>query len=243
MMKIALALALLGVATAYCPNGCSGHGTCQAVPKDSCSCFTRRESEGTTNANVVAWTGADCSLRTCPFGQAWAASPQLNNDHTQRVECSGKGVCDRKSGECECFDGFWGEGCRRSACPGDCNGHGTCQSQKQFADDYSHNADDGLVSKQFGTPSSHPNTVPNSGAQYDDAWDAEYSYGCKCDSGFRGPGCEQRECPSGTDPLGGNDNRKGRDCSGRGLCDYSTGLCECFDGYYGSSCGSQTILG
>ena len=67
MMKIALALALLGVATAYCPNGCSGHGTCQAVPKDSCSCFTRRESEGTTNANVVAWTGADCSLRKWLF--------------------------------------------------------------------------------------------------------------------------------------------------------------------------------
>ena len=62
-MKIVLALALLGVATAFCPNACSGHGTCKASPKDSCQCFTRREQEFDTNQNEVAWTGADCSLR------------------------------------------------------------------------------------------------------------------------------------------------------------------------------------
>ena len=28
MMKIVLSLALLGSASAACPNGCSGHGTC-----------------------------------------------------------------------------------------------------------------------------------------------------------------------------------------------------------------------
>jgi hypothetical protein len=242
MMKIVLALALLGVATAFCPNACSGHGTCKASPKDSCQCFTRREQEFDTNQNEVAWTGADCSLRTCPLGRAWAATPQDNNDHKQRIECSGKGLCDRKSGECECFDGFWGEGCRRSKCPNDCNGHGTCQSLKTTASDYSHDADDSLVSSSFGVPSGNPNTIPNVGAMYDTAWDAEYNYGCKCDDGFRGPDCSLRECPSGTDPLGGNDNRKGRDCSGRGLCDYDTGLCECFAGYFGERCQTQTIL-
>jgi hypothetical protein len=243
-MKFALAIAatMLVSATAFCPNACSGHGQCQQSPKDSCACFTRREQEYSDNALVAAWTGADCSLRTCPLGRAWAASPQANNDHKQRIECSGKGACDRKSGECECYDGFWGEGCRRSACPNDCSGHGTCQSLKQFADDYSHDADDSFVSKQFGTPSSHPNTVPNVGAKYDDAWDADYNYGCKCDSGYRGSDCSLKECPSGTDALGGNGNTKGRDCSGRGVCDYSTGLCECFAGYFGEQCQTQTIL-
>jgi len=72
------------------------------------------------------------SLRTCASGYAWAASPQLDNDHKQLVECSGKGTCDRKSGECTCYDGFWGEGCRRSTCPNDCSGHGTCQSLKKW---------------------------------------------------------------------------------------------------------------
>merc|ERR1712146_647892 len=45
------------------------------------------------------------------------------------MECSNKGTCDRKTGLCECFDGFEGRACHRMVCPGgfDCNGHGTCQ--------------------------------------------------------------------------------------------------------------------
>jgi len=245
MMKCILAFALMAVAAnAYCPNACSGHGLCKNSPKrDTCSCYSRREQEGSINEEVPAWTGADCSLRTCPKGLAWAATPQTNNDHRQRIECSGKGDCERKTGECLCAPGYWGEGCRRSSCPNSCSGHGTCQSLKQFADDYSHNADDELISKQFGTPASDPNTVPEVGAQYDTAWDAVYQYGCKCDKGFRGPDCSLRECPSGTDVMGsGHGNEKGRDCSGRGRCSYETGTCECFPGYYGEKCEAQTIL-
>jgi hypothetical protein len=66
MMKQAiLALALAGSAQAMCPNQCSGHGVCKANPKDSCACYSRRETydEFGTYADVVAWTGADCSLR------------------------------------------------------------------------------------------------------------------------------------------------------------------------------------
>ena len=60
-----IALTLAGSAQAMCPNQCSGHGVCKATPKDSCSCYTRRETydEFGTFSDVVAWTGADCSLR------------------------------------------------------------------------------------------------------------------------------------------------------------------------------------
>ena len=47
-------------------------------------------------------------------------------------------------------------------------------------------------------------------AEYDSAWDAKYSYGCKCDDGFRGPDCSLIECPSTDDALGGDGNTKGR---------------------------------
>merc|ERR1711871_20512 len=44
------------------------------------------------------------------------------------MECSNQGLCDCKTGVCECFDGYTGVACARQACPNDCSGHGTCQS-------------------------------------------------------------------------------------------------------------------
>lgn len=80
------------------------------------------------------------------------------------------------------------------------------------------------------------------GTTYDSAFDAELSYGCKCDSGFRGPDCSQRECPSGGDPLNGDGGAQGMDCSGRGTCDYTTGICSCYKGFFGERCEEQTTL-
>ena len=191
---------------------------------------------------------------TCPYGRAWAGTPRKNIDHRQRIECSGQGVCERKTGQCVCKPGFWGEGCRRSACPNSCSGHGTCQSIKAFAEDYSHEADDGYVSRQFAVPSEtevyNSKTgqmewiaqTRNAGARYDTAWDADYNYGCKCDQGFRDPDCSKIECPSLADPLGHKGAAEGRDCSGRGSCEYTTGVCECFRGFYGGSCEYMTNL-
>jgi hypothetical protein len=98
--------------------------------------------------------------------------------------------------------------------------------------------------------------------EYSAAWDASKQYGCKCDLGYRGPDCSLKECPSGTDPQGGPSNTlfstaaapavasatilltrlEPRDCSGRGMCDYSTGNCNCFKGFFGEDCSLQTAL-
>jgi len=32
------------------------------------------------------------------------------------------------------------------------------------------------------------------------------------------------------------------DCSHRGMCDYETGQCSCYDGFYGENCGKTTAL-
>eukprot|EP00596_Hydrurales_sp_CCMP1899_P006842 CAMPEP_0119041476 /NCGR_PEP_ID=MMETSP1177-20130426/12258_1 /TAXON_ID=2985 /ORGANISM="Ochromonas sp, Strain CCMP1899" /LENGTH=392 /DNA_ID=CAMNT_0007007539 /DNA_START=174 /DNA_END=1352 /DNA_ORIENTATION=- len=162
------------------------------------------------------WTGPDCSQRTCPKDFAWVGSVVNTNDLHPYVECSNQGVCDRKSGICGCFPGYDGVACQRTVCVNDCNGRGTCLPEKLLAS--------------------------KAGMQYALPWDALKHLGCFCDKGYRGPACDLQECPSGTDPLDGYGNEAGRDCSGRGLCDYSAGTCGCFSGFYGTKCQYQTTV-
>ena len=338
-MKL-FALATLALAanyvSAYCPNLCSGHGTCNS--NDQCSCYeytgTARGdfTNGYSSGLRAAWTGADCSLRTCPLAYSWSgATPNgLNREITATaqtaytytvstdvtatgdksisagaqvrsnnpndpgvktilsvssttityreettdlsttatkvwiaeaeiegssnlldskdangahgmLECAGQGICDRSTGNCECFPGYEGEACTRSVCPNDCSGNGICLSASRLASDAGHT--------------------------YNYAWDSEKHFGCKCDAGFRGPDCSLQECPSDYDPLfgcGGGECNEGttdddsnacpnqndsdcstneqRDCSGRGICDYESGICKCFSGFFGEACEKQTIL-
>jgi hypothetical protein len=132
------------------------------------------------------------------------------------AECSNKGLCDRQSGTCACFAGYEGIACQRTACPSACLDRGVCLPLRLLA--------------------------RRAGRMYELAWDSTKQLGCVCDPGYRGPGCEQRECPSGSDPLGGYGNEAGRDCSGRGLCDYARGVCQCFSGFFGTSCQYRTAL-
>jgi len=333
--------------SAYCPNLCSGHGTCNVNDQCTCYSYTGTARGDFTNAGQVytanleaAWTGADCSLRTCPKAYSWSgATPNgLNNavtvssqtaytvvlssdvntatgtemaisagaqlrtnnpddtglktivsvtaagsattityrevsstlttpatlayiaeseiEHStaayalvskdangahSMLECAGQGICDRSTGNCECFPGYEGEACTRSVCPNDCSGNGICLSASRLASDAGHT--------------------------YTYAWDSDKHFGCKCDAGFRGPDCSLQECPSDFDPLygcgggqcnaGTTDNggtncpnlnnsdcstNEQRDCSGRGVCDYESGICKCFSGFFGEACEKQTIL-
>jgi len=142
-----------------------------------------------------------------------------SNTAHQLIECSGRGICAYDSGKCQCLPGYTGEACQRTICPSGCSGHGSCQTELRFASD-------GLPANAKGYT----------------GYDGDQQYGCKCDKGYRGPDCGSIECPSGPDVLLADGGMEGMDCSGRGLCDYSTGVCRCFKGYYGERCESQTTL-
>lgn len=158
-----------------CPNLCSSHGRCDS-PGRQCECF-----EG--------FTGADCSLRVCPFSNAWTdQAVGIDNAHNS-AECSNMGLCNRVTGLCECREGFEGIACERQSCPNLCNGVGECQSMYYHA-----------LSKDPGT-----GTVFN----YDTRWDAHKIYGCNCDSKYYGTDCSLRYCPNGDDPLTGTDQISG----------------------------------
>jgi hypothetical protein len=49
------------------------------------------------------------------------------------MECSNQGLCDRGTGECECFDGYGGIDCGATSCPNDCSGNGRCLSISDMA--------------------------------------------------------------------------------------------------------------
>jgi len=194
-------IALLGVVAA-CPNACSGNGICGA--NDKCSCHQN-------------WQGADCSLRTCPFTVAWVDTPDGTNQAHYYAECGNKGTCDRKTGECSCFDGYEGKGCRRSTCPEDCSGHGTCEYIEELGRDWADRRNGpGYLAKDNtcedrNTCSATAEALTNVVAQTDNTdvysgyryelWDAHKIQGCKCDLGYKGSDCSQREVPRGDDPL------------------------------------------
>jgi hypothetical protein len=163
---------------------------------------------------------AICIIRIPSFlcrGNAWTHSvvAGANDVHTY-VECSGRGKCDRLGGICLCYLDYGGLACERTECNSDCNLNGLCLTQRQLADE--------------------------AGRVYDAPWDADKHVGCFCDIGYRGPDCSMRECESGPDVMKGLGNEAGRECSGRGQCDYSIGKCACFLGYHGSRCQFQTVL-
>ena len=212
-----LVLSLLATAVAYCPNGCNGQGTCGA--NDKCTCYLR--ADVTTDP---AYTGADCSLRTCPKGTAWVDAATATNTAHASVECSNQGLCDREAGICECFPGYEGKACERSTCPNKCNGRGICQDMQKMRS--SATTADGTFTKTYA----------------DAIWDSSKHMGCLCDAGFRGPDCSLMECPSDTDVMLGYGKAEGRDCGGRGLCNRETGTCECFPGYYGTTCKFQSTV-
>ena len=243
-------------------NYCNGHGTCNHK-NSTCSCFRGYGHRD----ELFTYRAPDCSVRTCPTGKAWGALPTSSTNAHGLAECSNMGLCNRRTGDCECMAGFSGRACERKDCPHKCSGHGRCVSMRRMA------------MEDNAYPVS-PNTVYE--IQSDGtAWDSEMIYGCVCESAwvvglgadrtqeaeYFGNDCSLRHCPSGSDPMeltigtgmpgrnasdchqaiglwgrgvgkaGAEGNLCQVDCSNRGVCNYKTGVCSCFNNYYGSNCG------
>merc|ERR1712072_598089 len=75
----------------------------------------------------------DCSERICPFEFAWVDTPDATGAHHKYTECASKGICDRETGQCECFAGYEGKACQRTTCPNSCSGHGQCEYIENMA--------------------------------------------------------------------------------------------------------------
>jgi len=221
-MKTFLFLALVGFAAAECPNACSGHGTCGA--KDSCSCYQNYQGndcsertcyfgiahvdspKGDLNADGFV-SGPLTTVVTGSEVYPWGTTEQFPNTDANEghfyMECSNKGICDRKSGECDCFDGYTGTACARAACPNDCSGHGTCESIKELAEmrSYDTNEHDVSTTRVAGSANHHGYDASIEESYSYNLWDQDKTMGCKCDPVYYGADCSLKKCKYGVDPL------------------------------------------
>jgi len=120
------------------------------------------------------------------------------------AECSGRGSCDRSSGECACFPGFTGVACKRSVCPNDCSGAGICMTAREIAAGSRIGSSSTSRGRNYRALSYFNSYTTYEGVanRFDyNHWDAEMSTQCICDPGRTGPDCSLRVCPYGRDPL------------------------------------------
>lgn len=100
MLAILSLLSILAVVQSACDNGCSGHGQCTL--HGVCKCYD--------NWGIgLSHLSGDCSERICPFELAWVDTPDKKGSRHKYAECANRGICNRESGECECFPGYEGK--------------------------------------------------------------------------------------------------------------------------------------
>jgi hypothetical protein len=239
---------------------CNGHGVC-TPETGTCACF---EGWG-ADTDVTVYRAADCSMRVCPAGRAWGDVPSSSTTAHAKAECSNRGLCDRSLGVCACFEGFEGGACERSKCIDGCSGHGRCVSMKSLA---SESGALPLSSSEYAYEGNADSTTWDEekiyGCVCDSGWSVGLGNGETQSPEWFGPNCSLRRCPTGDDPsttavetdcyqdttandvytgqTGATGNLCHVECSNQGTCDYTTGQCVCFEGYYGENCGSLSAL-
>eukprot|EP01038_Epipyxis_sp_PR26KG_P005131 gene5131-7147_t len=178
-------LSFIIAVNAGCDNSCSGHGTCGF--RGVCKCY---DNWGLG----MSHDSGDCSERICPYEFAWVDTPDKIGSHHKYAECSNKGICNRETGDCECFPGYEGKGCQRTACPNDCSGHGRCTYIEDLL--YKSEPDDYYASGDF--------TYVGKDDYY--YWDKSKTRGCVCDPEYTDVDCSKRMCQFATDVMDQRDN-------------------------------------
>lgn len=122
----------------------------------------------------------------------------IDNAAHDYAECSNKGLCDRKTGECECLPGYDGHACQRASCPTDAK----TVNPGSGIDGTSNKAFKSFMTGSVFIGNSRVSTIPlknqcsghgtcmpieqlaflDNNNKYD-LWDKDMSMGCKCDHG------------------------------------------------------------
>lgn len=160
------------------------------------------------------------SIATANAGESFSSFKESKNGTKENLFCSGRGVCDTKSGNCACYVQF-----------GNSNGNGLLGDT-----DFSR-ADCGVP---IETIIECPGELPCSGHGVCSSYP---SYACTCQEGWYGADCAERTCAKGPKWFGfpEEDNVMHtifdlEECSSMGICDRSTGQCGCVLPFTGGAC-------
>lgn len=194
MLTVGVLLSFLSAVSAGCDNACSGHGTCNI--DGVCSCYDNW-------GMGLSHDSGDCSDRICPFEIAWSDTPDKNGQRHKYAECAGRGICNRDTGDCECFPGFEGKGCQRTVCPNSCSGHGQCayiQNLPYQVTPFDYQNNYPVAADEFSFLPQDPHTFQYFG------WDNYKTRGCVCDPEWGDIDCSKRMCPYGNDAMDHRDD-------------------------------------
>lgn len=133
----------------------------------------------------------------------------------ENVYCSNRGTCDFTTGVCKCAAGFVsGDGALSPAA--------------------GRRADCGFMAGAAACPTTSAGTCDGKGTC------SGPTYSCACNTGYSGYDCSIRECPKGAAWFDGatapDTAHAMTQCSGRGTCSSSTGLCTCLAPFTGAAC-------
>lgn len=181
--------------------------------------FQRTKTKGKCDINYM---GSSCNQKVCPFGLSfdynylgaqgkvvegrveYAPSGRIDYRNGLKVygihaytECSSRGKCDRARGQCKCFAGYEGQGCRRQECPNECSGHGVCQQNTEVNSNYQA-TETAFLTRQ------DTSSLIETGDFETQFWDKKMARSCACDRGWKGYDCSERTCPLGYEVAGGS---------------------------------------
>jgi len=229
-----IGLAAIGSAVAYCPNLCSGHGKCGA--QDTCVCYTYA---GTTRGDYVgqyatgeqdfAWTGADCSQRTCPKAYSFSgATPYGLNYKWDVAADANAGAYTITLTSTSSVSGFF------SGTDGTVISTG---SGSTFSTGSKIRIVDTLYTIKSATRTSATvltiDTYEALAANALAATAKAYTQSIEKDSGASVSYTAASADFGQWDANGAHDIIE---CAGQGICDRATGECKCFPGYEGEAC-------
>lgn len=236
-----------------CPNSCNGHGVCRNIQDmtqsvGSASNYTYQLWDAQKIQACVCdpgYSGVDCSERLCPKGDDPLSPNEQNQvDHQSTITVS---TTEAATGGVDTFSGSF----RMQYT--DAYGEEWVSARITVVDHADSDSDDGVAAALLAIPNKVIPSVTVSTAAAGGNRGKVYTITFTGNPGDQSNAFTFTEnsladwagTPNAITPVVAHTvtgDKTNTECSDRGLCDYSSGVCQCFRGYRLADCSSLSAL-